>query len=77
LIPLLDSAVRNYLADDDPGAQAPFGERALQLVRGYKCDLDRNRQAVRVVRLELARRDSGITEVRILDLLILSAAAAA
>jgi len=77
LIPLLDSAVRKYLADDDPGAQAPFGERALQLVRGYKCDLDRNRQAVRAVRLELARRDSGITEVRILDLLILSAAAAA
>ncbi len=77
LIPLLDSAVGKYLADDDPGAQAPFGERALQLVRGYKCDLDRNRQAVLAVRLKLARRDSGITEVRILDLLILSAAAAA
>ena len=77
LIPLLDSAVRKYLEDDDPGAQAPFGERALQLVRGYKSDLDRNRRAVRAVRLELARRDSGLTEVRILDLLIWSAVAAA
>ena len=77
LIPLLDSAVRKYLEDDDPGAQAPFGERALQLVRGYKSDLDRNRQAVRAVRLELARRNSGLTEVRILDLLIWSAVAAA
>ena len=73
LIPLLDSAVRKYLEDDDPGAQAPFGERALQLVRGYKTDLDRNRQAVRAIRLELARRNFGLTEVRILDLLIWSA----
>jgi hypothetical protein len=77
LIPLLDSAVRKYLEDDDVGAQAPFGERALQLVRGYKSDLDRNRQAVRAVRLELVRRNSGLTEVRILDLLIWSAVAAA
>ena len=77
LIPLLDSAVRKYLEDDDLGAQAPFGERALQLVRGYKSDLDRNRQAVRAVRLELVRRNSGLTEVRILDLLIWSAVAAA
>ena len=29
LIPLLDSVVRKYLEDDDPGAQALFGERAL------------------------------------------------
>ena len=77
LIPLLDSAVRKYLEDDDLGAQAPFGERALELVRGYKSDLDRNRQAVRAVRLELVRRNSGLTEVRILDLLIWSAVAAA
>jgi hypothetical protein len=77
LIPLLDSAVRGYLEDDDPGAQAPFGERALELVRGYKSDLDRNRQAVRAVGLELTRRNSGLTEVRILDLLIWSAVAAA
>jgi hypothetical protein len=37
----------------------------------------RNRQAVRAVGLELARRNSGLTEVRILDLLIWSAVAAA
>ena len=75
LIPLLDSAVRKYLEDD--GAQAVFGERALELVRGYKGDLDRNRPALLAVRQELARRNYRLTEVRILDLLILSAAAAA
>lgn len=41
--------VDDDLEDDDPGAQAPLGERALGLVRGYKRDLDRNR-AVRAVR---------------------------
>jgi hypothetical protein len=77
LIPLLDSVVREYLEDDDLGAQALFGERALELVRGYKRDLDRNGPAVLAVRQELARRNYRLTEVRILDLLILSAVAAA
>jgi len=77
LIPILDSVVQKYLEGDDLGAQAPFGERALGLVRGYKRDLDRNRVAVRVVRQELARRGHDLTEVRILDLLIWSAEAAA
>ena len=54
LIPMLDSVVQTYLEDDDLGAQAPFGERALALVRGYKRDLDRNSAAVRAVRQELA-----------------------
>jgi hypothetical protein len=76
LIPMLDSVVQTYLADDDPGAPAPFGERALGLVRGYKRDLDRNEVAVRAVRQELARRGHEVTEVRILDLLIWSAEAA-
>jgi len=77
LIPMLDSVVQNYLRDDDLGAQAPFGERALGLVRGYKRDLDRNRAAVRAIRQELARRSYGLTEVRILDLVIWSVDAAA
>ena len=77
LIPMLDSVVRKYLKDDDPGAQALFGERAIALVRGYKRDLDRNAVAVGAVRQELARRSYVLTEVRILDLLILSAEAAA
>ena len=77
LIPLLDSVVRTYLQDDDPGAQAPFGERAIGLVAGYQRDLDRNQAAVRAVRQELARRGYRLTEVRILDLLIFSAAIAA
>jgi Family of unknown function (DUF6308) len=76
LIPMLDSVVQKYLTDDDPGAQVPFGERAVLLVRGYKRDLDRNRPAIRVVRRELARRGHDVTEVRILDLLIWSAQAA-
>jgi Family of unknown function (DUF6308) len=76
LIPMLDSIVEKYLADDDPGSQAPFGERAVALVRGYKRDLDRNRAAVHALRHELARRNYALTEVRILDLLIWSAQAA-
>ena len=72
LIPMLDSVVQRYLEDDDLGLQAPFGERALGLVRGYKRDLDGNRAAIRAVGQELARRGYGLTEVRILDLLFWS-----
>src|SRR5206468_5557072 len=77
LIPMLDSVVQAYLQDDDLGAQAQFGERALALVRGYKRDLDRNSAAVRTVREEIATRGYRLTEVRILDLLIWSVQAAA
>ena len=42
----------------------------------WERDLDRNGPALRAVRQELARRNIGLTEVRILDLLIFSAAAA-
>jgi hypothetical protein len=77
LIPMLDSVVQTYLTNDDLGTHAPFGERAIGLVRGYKRDLDRNRAAVRAVRQELARRSCELTEVRILDLLIWSAKASA
>jgi Family of unknown function (DUF6308) len=77
LIPMLDSIVQKYLQDDDPGAEAPFGARALGLVHGYKRDLDQNQAAVRAVRQELASRSYVLTDVRILDLLILSAEAAA
>lgn len=76
LIPMLDSIVQRYLAEDDPGVQAAFGERALWLVRGYKRDMDNNRAALRTLRLELAEYGFGLTEVRLLDLLILSAAIA-
>jgi hypothetical protein len=72
LIPILDSVVQAYLEDDDLGAQAPFAERALAFVHGYKRDLDRNRAAVRAIRQELARRRYALTEVRIFDLLIWS-----
>ena len=74
---MLDSIVQKYLADDDPGAKGPFGRRALELVRGYKNDLDRNSAAVRAIRQELAGRGYELTEVRILDLLILSVQAVA
>ena len=49
LIPMLDSIVHKYLAGDDPGVQAPFGQRALDLVRGYKRDLDRNATTARTL----------------------------
>jgi hypothetical protein len=77
LIPILDSIVQKYLEADDLGAGASFGERTLGLVRGYQRDLDDNREAVRVAQQELAGRGYVLTEVRILDLLILSAEAAA
>jgi len=47
LVPMLDSVVQTYLAVDDLGADALFGERAIALVRGYKRDLDLNRRALR------------------------------
>jgi len=75
LIPMLDSVVQTYLAGDDPGAPALFGERALALVHEYKRDLDRNRVALRTLRRELARRGHDVSEVRILDLLIWSVGA--
>jgi hypothetical protein len=77
LVPMLDSIVQAYLQDDDLGAQASFGERAVALVRGYKRDLDHNAEAVRAVRQEITTRGHELTEVRILDLLIWSVRAAA
>jgi hypothetical protein len=82
LIPMLDSVVQKYLEGDDPGTQTPFGPRALALVRGYKRDLDRNGSAVRKIRRELVGvaglvgRGCEVSEVRILDLLIVSAPSA-
>jgi hypothetical protein len=77
LIPMLDSVVQRYLVDDNLGSGSPFGERAVELVRGYKRDLDRNRAGLHAVRRELRRRGHEVTEVRILDLLIWSAQGAA
>lgn len=74
LIPMLDSVVQRYLGDDDLGADAPFGVRAVGFVRGYKCDLDRNRAPLRALQKELARRNHDVSAVRILDALIWSAA---
>jgi hypothetical protein len=59
-------------AEDDPGTQAPFAERAVALARGYKRDLDRNRGALRSVQRELARRDYDVSAVRLLDILIVT-----
>jgi len=73
LIPMLDSVVQSYLRDDVPELEAPFGERALALVRRYKHDLDLNRVPLRALRRQLAGRGHELTEVRILDLVIWSA----
>ena len=74
LIPILDSIVQGYLAEDDPGPDHGFAERALALVKGYKRDLDQNRPALETLRHELADRGHPMGEVRILDVLILSVA---
>jgi hypothetical protein len=76
LIPMLDSVVQRYLEDDDLGREAPFGARALGLVRGYKRDLDLNRAAMRAIRREIETRGFELTEVRILDLMVWSVQAA-
>jgi hypothetical protein len=75
LIPMLDSVVQTYLAGEDPGPPAPFGERALALGRGYRRDLYRNRAALGRLRRELAQRGHDLGDVRILDLLVWSAVA--
>jgi hypothetical protein len=74
LIPMLDSVVQAYLAIEDPEAESSgsFGERAAALVRSYKRDLDRNRDALREILRDLSSRGHTLTEVRILDLLIWS-----
>jgi hypothetical protein len=77
LIPMLDSVVQAYLLDGRPTAQSgSFGERATELVRTYKDDLDRNLPALREIQSELARAGYRVTEVRLLDLFIWSASAA-
>jgi hypothetical protein len=78
LIPMLDSVVQAYLTSDDPEttSSGSFGERATALVRGYKLDLDRNRALLRELQRELASRGYRLTDVRILDMLIWSVAAA-
>jgi hypothetical protein len=78
LIPMLDSVVQEYLAaPDGTRSSQPFGDSAIALVRSYKRDLDRNRSALREIQRELASRTYGLTEVRILDILIWSASATA
>jgi hypothetical protein len=47
------------------------------LVLGYRRDLDRNRAAVQAIRQDLTVRGYRLTEVRILDLLMLPAQAVA
>jgi hypothetical protein len=77
LIPILDSVVQTYLKTDDPGtgSSGSFGERAIELVRSYKRELDRNRSVLQEVQRELASRTYRLTEVRILDLVIWSLSA--
>jgi Family of unknown function (DUF6308) len=79
LIPMLDSVVETYLTRNDSATplSGSFGERATELVRSYKRDLDRNRSVLHEIQQELARRSYRLTEVRILDLLVWSASAGA
>jgi Family of unknown function (DUF6308) len=77
LIPIFDSVVQAYLTTEDAAASlGSFGERAISLARIYKSDLDLNRAPLKEIRRELAGRGYGLTEVRILDILIWSVSAA-
>src|SRR5512133_521637 len=62
LIPMLDSVVQAYL-DEPPKKESPFAQQAIDLVRAFKVDVDRNRAVLRVTRRELARRGYVVTEV--------------
>jgi hypothetical protein len=77
LIPMLDSVVQAYLADDlaTRPKSTSFGQHATALVRSYKRDLDRNRSAIDELGRELAGRGYRLTDVRILDVLIWSVSA--
>jgi hypothetical protein len=77
LIPMLDSVVQAYLADDlaTRPKSTSFGQHATALVRSYKRDLDRNRSALDELGRELAGRGYRLTDVRILDVLIWSVSA--
>jgi hypothetical protein len=77
LIPILDSVVQAYLAEEDPATRSsgPFGGRATALVRSYKRELDRNSSVLRELQQKLAGRTYRLTEVRILDILIWSVSA--
>src|SRR5215217_587527 len=60
-----------------PGGRRPRGRDSVRRARArartrLQRDLDRNETALLTVRQELATRDDGLTEVRILDLLISS-----
>jgi hypothetical protein len=77
LIPIFDSVVQAYLRTEDTAASlGSFGERAISLARIYKSDLDLNRAPLKEIRRELAGRGYGLTEVRILDILIWSVSSA-
>jgi Family of unknown function (DUF6308) len=75
LIPMLDSVVQAYLTRDKPEARSAgsFGERATELVRIYKRELDRNRSVLHELQRGLAAHTYRLSEVRILDVLIWSA----
>jgi Family of unknown function (DUF6308) len=79
LIPMLDSVVQAYLTRDDSEtpSSGSFGERATELVRSYKRDLDRNRSVLCELQQDLASREYQLSEVRILDIVIWSQSAAA
>jgi hypothetical protein len=74
LIPMLDSVVQAYLTRDNPEARSAgsFGERATELVRIYKRELDRNRSVLQELQRGLAAHTYRLSEVRILDVLIWS-----
>lgn len=68
LIPMLDSVVAGYLRSVDSIPSGGGVATATALTRGYKRDLDANREALECVRRKLEARGYVLTLCRILDL---------
>jgi hypothetical protein len=71
LIPILDSVVEQYLREVEKlPRRGEFVADGLDLIRGYKRELDANAEALRALRAELQTRGVSLTECRLLDLLL-------
>jgi hypothetical protein len=71
LIPILDSVVESYLRRVDSVRRSgdPAND-AVELIRGYKRELDANLGAIQAIQRDLRRRDIDLTECRLLDLFL-------
>jgi len=71
LLPILDSVVEQYLREVERlPHRSDFVAGGLDLIRAYKRELDANAEALHALRAELQTRGVGLTECRLLDILL-------